>query len=66
VIVGIEYESIVDRPLDEVFAWHTRAGAMPRLAEASQRVLPARLQALGHRFRQPLVEDALRHQLGHA
>ncbi len=30
-VVGIEYESIVDHPLDEVFAWHTRPGAMPRL-----------------------------------
>lgn len=30
-LVGIEYESIVDHPLDEVFAWHTRQGAMPRL-----------------------------------
>jgi uncharacterized protein (TIGR01777 family) len=29
--VGIEYESIVDHPLDEVFAWHARPGAMPRL-----------------------------------
>ncbi len=29
--VGIEYESVVDHPLDEVFAWHTRAGAMRRL-----------------------------------
>lgn len=36
------------------------------LAEANQRVLPVKLQALRHRFRQPLVEDALRHQLGHA
>jgi uncharacterized protein (TIGR01777 family) len=35
------------------------------LAEASQRVLPVKLQALGHRFRQPVVEDALAHQLGH-
>ena len=35
------------------------------LAEASQRVMPAKLQALGHRFRQPVVEDALAHQLGH-
>ena len=26
--MGIEYESIVDHPLGEVFAWHTRAGAM--------------------------------------
>jgi uncharacterized protein len=29
--VGIEYESIIDHPLDEVFAWHTRPGAMRRL-----------------------------------
>jgi uncharacterized protein len=34
------------------------------LAEADQRVAPAKLQALEHRFRQPLLEDALRHQLG--
>jgi uncharacterized protein (TIGR01777 family) len=31
VIVGIEFESVVDHPLDEVFAWHTRPGAMRRL-----------------------------------
>lgn len=30
-VVGIEYASIVDHPLDEVFAWHTRPGAMRRL-----------------------------------
>lgn len=30
-VVGIEFESVVDHPLDEVFAWHTRPGAMPRL-----------------------------------
>lgn len=35
------------------------------LAEASQRVVPVKLQNLGHRFRQPVVEDALAHQLGH-
>jgi uncharacterized protein (TIGR01777 family) len=35
------------------------------LAQASQRVLPTKLQALGHRFRQPAVEEALAHQLGH-
>ncbi len=35
------------------------------LAEADQRVLPTRLQALGHRFRHSTVEDALAHQLGH-
>ena len=35
------------------------------LAEADQRVAPVKLQALEHRFRQPLLEDALRHQLGH-
>ena len=29
--VGIEYASIVDHPIDEVFAWHTRPGAMRRL-----------------------------------
>lgn len=29
--MGIEYASVVDHPLDEVFAWHTRPGAMPRL-----------------------------------
>ena len=29
--MGIEFESIVDHPLGEVFAWHTRAGAMTRL-----------------------------------
>ena len=41
-----------------------RQGAT-ELAEADQRVVPARLQALGHRFRQPDVADALAHQLGH-
>jgi uncharacterized protein len=35
------------------------------LAEADQRVLPVKLQTLEHRFRQPLIEDALAHQLGH-
>jgi NAD dependent epimerase/dehydratase family enzyme len=35
------------------------------LAEADQRVLPVKLQAMGHRFRQPLLADALAHQLGH-
>ncbi len=35
------------------------------LAEADQRVLPTKLQALGHRFRHPTVDDALAHQLGH-
>lgn len=34
------------------------------LAEANQRVLPTKLQALGHRFRHQTVEDALAHQLG--
>jgi uncharacterized protein (TIGR01777 family) len=29
--VSIEFESIVDHPCDEVFAWHTRPGAMRRL-----------------------------------
>ncbi|AQT82742.1 TIGR01777 family protein [Mycolicibacterium litorale] len=35
------------------------------LAEADQRVLPTKLQGLGHRFRHPTVGDALAHQLGH-
>lgn len=35
------------------------------LAEADQRVAPTVLQSVGHRFRQPLVADALAHQLGH-
>lgn len=35
------------------------------LAQASQRAVPVKLQDLGHRFRQPVVEDALAHQLGH-
>lgn len=34
------------------------------LAEASQRVVPARLQAAGHPFRTPDLESALRHLLG--
>jgi uncharacterized protein len=29
--MGIEYESVVDHPLADVFAWHSRPGAMPRL-----------------------------------
>jgi NAD dependent epimerase/dehydratase family enzyme len=35
------------------------------LAEANQRVRPAKLEALGHRFRSATVTDALAHQLGH-
>ena len=34
------------------------------LAEANQRVRPAKLEALGHRFRSSTVSDALAHQLG--
>ncbi len=34
------------------------------LAEADQRVLPTKLEALGHRFRHATVGDALAHQLG--
>ena len=40
-----------------------RQGAT-ELAEANQRVAPAKLTELGHRFRQPTVADALGHQLG--
>jgi uncharacterized protein len=29
--MGIEYVSVIDHPRDEVFAWHTRPGAMTRL-----------------------------------
>ena len=35
------------------------------LAEADQRVVPTKLQALDHRFRHPCIDDALAHQLGH-
>jgi uncharacterized protein (TIGR01777 family) len=41
-----------------------RQGAT-ELAGADQRVTPAVLDALGHRFRQPTIDDALGHQLGH-
>lgn len=34
------------------------------LALADQRVLPAKLQELGHRFRRTELEESLRHQLG--
>jgi NAD dependent epimerase/dehydratase family enzyme len=35
------------------------------LAEANQRVVPTKLETLGHRFRHPVVDDALAHELGH-
>jgi NAD dependent epimerase/dehydratase family enzyme len=35
------------------------------LAEANQRVVPTKLQSLGHRFRRPKITDALAHELGH-
>jgi hypothetical protein len=148
--MGIEYQSVVDHPLDEVFGWHTRPGAMTRLvppwqpmrvvaetqsladgravlslpgglrwvaqhdpsgfdpphrfvdelssqgftswpariigwwrhthefseapggtrgarelAEANQRVVPTKLETLGHRFRRSTLTDALAHELGH-
>ncbi|MGV0874152.1 TIGR01777 family oxidoreductase [Mycolicibacterium sp. XJ879] len=34
------------------------------VAEASQRVVPAKLEALGHRFRRPRIDAALAHELG--
>ncbi|MGV0717331.1 TIGR01777 family oxidoreductase [Mycolicibacterium sp. XJ662] len=34
------------------------------VAEASQRVVPAKLEALGHRFRRPCIDAALAHELG--
>ena len=36
------------------------------LACASQRVIPAKLQQAGHRFRHPDLDQALRHLLGRA
>ncbi len=41
-----------------------RQGAS-ELALSSQRVVPERLTAVGHSFRQPALEACLRHQLGH-
>jgi uncharacterized protein len=35
------------------------------LAEANQRVLPTKLEMLGHRFRRPSIDVALAHELGH-
>jgi uncharacterized protein len=35
------------------------------LAEANQRVLPTKLESLGHRFRFARIDDALAHELGH-
>jgi uncharacterized protein len=35
------------------------------LAEANQRVVPTKLQTLGHRFRRSHITDALAHELGH-
>lgn len=35
------------------------------LAEANQRVVPTKLQSLGHRFRRSKITDALAHELGH-
>jgi hypothetical protein len=34
------------------------------LAEANQRVVPAKLQILGQRFRRSTISDALAHELG--
>lgn len=42
------------------------AEGVRELAEASQRVSPVKLRAVGHRFRHQSVDDALAHQLGHA
>lgn len=35
------------------------------LAEANQRVVPTKLETLGHRFRRPGIDAALAHELGH-
>jgi uncharacterized protein len=42
------------------------AEGVRELAEASQRVSPVKLRAVGHRFRHHDVDDTLAHQLGHA
>src|ERR1700759_2056967 len=36
--MSISYSSVVNAPIDEVFAWHTRPGALPRLAPPWQPV----------------------------
>ncbi|HET6733979.1 DUF1731 domain-containing protein, partial [Mycobacterium sp.] len=36
-----------------------------QFAEANQRVVPAKLESLGHRFRRAKIDDALAHELGH-
>jgi hypothetical protein len=36
--MSISYSSVVDAPIDEVFAWHGRAGALPRLSPPWQPV----------------------------
>jgi uncharacterized protein len=35
------------------------------LAEANQRVVPTKLETLGHRFRRSKITDELAHELGH-
>jgi uncharacterized protein len=45
-----------------------RPALLPRrrhLAKANQRVVPAKLETLGHRFRRAKIDDALAHELGH-
>lgn len=41
------------------------AQGVQELAEADQRVVPAKLAGLGHRFRRPGIDAALAHELGH-
>jgi ligand-binding SRPBCC domain-containing protein len=41
--VSIQYASVVDHPIDEVFAWHTRPGAMRRRSWDGLMTLPPRI-----------------------
>jgi ligand-binding SRPBCC domain-containing protein len=69
--MGIEYESVVEHPVADVFAWHARLGAMTRLVPPWQAsttcstCITAPSAALGHRFRPSTITDALAHELGH-
>lgn len=54
--MGLTYSSVVDAPLDEVFAWHTRPGAFQRLSPPWQ---PMRLIAEADSLRDGRAELAL-------
>lgn len=54
--MGLKYSSVVDAPLDEVFAWHTRPGAFRRLSPPWQ---PMRLITEADSLRDGKAELAL-------